>query len=59
MNTSDENENMISDCEKRSDQLTDWELKFIDSVRSYFDGGGFLSEKQETALERIWDRVTK
>lgn len=57
MNETDPDElaTMIEDCEKRSEKLTEWELKFIDSVSSQERP---LSPKQIGILNRIWERVT-
>ena len=36
------------------DKLTDWEHDFIESVEKQFKQKGYLSEKQEEVLERIY-----
>ena len=59
MNTRIEQLQMISDCEKRDTQLSDYEAKFIDSISLYMDKAGFLSIKQDSMLEAIWNRVTE
>lgn len=55
MNKSDEEAVMIEDCEKRSEKLSDWELKFIDSISQQQRS---LSMKQLEVLNTIWERVT-
>ena len=57
MSTPDEIEQMLADCEARESRLTDWERGFIDSIRNSFDVGRGLTEKQDDALERIWNKV--
>jgi len=57
-NTIEENEDMLNDCMERERKFSEWEQNFIDSLSSYMDKGGFLSERQEDTLERIWNRVT-
>jgi len=36
------------------DKVTDWEQEFLESVEKQFKHKGFLSEKQEEILERIY-----
>ena len=50
----EEQQQMITDCENRSSQLNDWELNFIDSI-SRQDS---LTDKQVAVLDRVWERVT-
>lgn len=51
---------MIDDCERRSGQLSDWELSFLASLRERIDGHGTgLTARQHEKLNQIWDRVTK
>ena len=59
INSAEENEDMITDCENRSEQLSDWECNFIDSIRRQFDNTNSLSDRQEEMLEKVWDKVTK
>lgn len=54
----DEYLTMIEDCEKRESRLTEWEVEFIDSIRSQLENARPLTEKQTETLDRIWDRVT-
>lgn len=56
--TRDEIDQLITDCENRSERLNDWELGFIDSIRRQFDASGSLSPKQIERLEEVWERVT-
>jgi len=36
--------------------ITDWERGFIESVLTYHNAGGFLSEKQKATLSKIWEK---
>lgn len=54
----DEQRQMISDCEERESRLTDWQRGFIDSISQLPDEWE-LSEKQEAALERVWNNATR
>ncbi len=51
---SDDEAQMIKDCEARESKLSDWEREFIDSI----GGRDSLTERQSSRLEAIWDRVT-
>jgi len=51
-------ETLIEDCENREENLTDWERGFIDNIKRQVLAGHGLSQKQETRLNEIWDRVT-
>lgn len=55
----DDIEEMIDDCEARSEYLSDWECDFIDSLRSQMEAGRVLSFRQEEKLCEIWTAVTK
>ena len=52
-------EQMLEDCENRSEKLTDWECRFIDSVSVQIGRAKSLSEKQVNTLSNIWERVTE
>lgn len=54
----DEYLTMVEDCEKRESRLTEWEVEFVDSIRSQLENDRPLTEKQTETLDRIWDRVT-
>lgn len=56
--TRDDHLAMIEDCENRSEQLTEWEAGFIDSIRTRVQRDKPLSMKQAATLNNIWDRVT-
>jgi len=43
--------------EELSDDLTSWELTFIDSISVQLDTKKYLSQKQEEILERIYSRT--
>lgn len=59
MSTRIEQLKMIEDCEQCDTELSDYEARFIDSVSQYMDKAGFLSIKQQSMLEAIWNRVTE
>jgi len=58
-NYTDEYAQMVSDCEERESQLSEWETDFIASISEYLDDEHPLSQKQVETLERIWEKVTK
>lgn len=58
MSTPDEINTMIDDIEKRSERLSDWELKFVDDIGVQLGRGRSLSPKQDEKLTAIWERVT-
>lgn len=39
--------------------LTAWELQFMESITDFYDRRGFLSEKQQEILERIYTEKVK
>ena len=49
---------LIVDCEQRARCLTEWEGELIHNLRLRLEHGLTLTEKQESALERTWERVT-
>ena len=51
---SDEQLQMIEDCEKRESKLSRWEYEFIVDISD----NGSLTKKQSEKLEAIWERVT-
>jgi len=53
-----EQDTLITNCEQRDEQLTEWEANFIQSIREKFDAGFFLSDKQLAVLDKIWVKVT-
>lgn len=36
--------------------LSEWERGFIKNVKEYYDGGGFLSDKQKQILSNLWGK---
>lgn len=56
---SDEYMTLIEDCENRSDQLSDWELGFIDSLKNQITEGKAPSPKQIEKLDTAWERATR
>lgn len=59
MITLDEQQDMIEDCMKQSERLSEWEFHFIVSIEEYTGRGGFLSERQATMLHAIWANMTR
>ena len=49
---------LVEDCEKRESRLTEWETRFIDSIRRQLEEERALSPKQSETLDNIWERVT-
>ena len=49
---------LIEDCTKRSEKLSDWELGFIDSLERQIAAGRRPSPKQIETLDTIWERAT-
>ena len=41
---------------KDSRKLSDWEKKFIKSIKDYTEQGGFLSENQKQKLSDLWEK---
>jgi hypothetical protein len=58
MADSDDIDQMIEDCEKRSEKLSDRESEFIDSIATLLRSGGSLTMKQISWLDQIWERIT-
>lgn len=50
---------LIEDCKNRSTHLTDWELKFIDSIENWIADGRRPTPKQIDTLDSIWEKATK
>jgi len=52
---------MIKDCENRESRMTEWECKFISSLRDKLElTNPFpLTEKQVEKLDDIWNRITE
>lgn len=53
----DEYTEMITDCEKRTDKLSDWELGFLASMRLQLSQGK-ISSNQISKLEEVWEKAT-
>lgn len=58
MSNNEEILQMIEDCERRDERMSEWEQKFIDSLSHQLTKGRALSTKQEEILTRIWENVT-
>ena len=54
----DEYLRMLDDCEKREQRLTDWERRFVDSLRHQVEHGRIPTPKQIEVLDAIWERAT-
>lgn len=48
----------LSDVEACISSCSDWEQRFIESIRAQFDDKGYLSDKQEEKLWSIWQKRT-
>lgn len=44
--------------EEASDELTSWEIDFVESIKGKLEKGYKLSEKQAEVLERIYSEKT-
>lgn len=49
---------LVDDCEQRESRLSDWDRKFLDSIRRQIEEGRTLTFKQQAKLDEIWDRAT-
>lgn len=49
---------LIEDCEKRSEKLTDWEANFLDSLSRQLGNDRRPTDKQIECLDNIWEKVT-
>lgn len=49
---------MIKDIENRQEQLSDWEMQFVDNIDNRLGRGYSLTPTQSDKLEEIWDRLT-
>lgn len=49
----------ISYCIEYQDNLSDWEMIFIDSVSAWRDDGKDLTHKQSKVLNKIFEKVEK
>ncbi len=50
-------EDWIKQIGDNTEKLNDWENSFVESVSDQLDRKGFISEKQEEILERIYCKV--
>jgi hypothetical protein len=55
---SNEQYQLIEDCEARDSRLGDWDRNFLDSVKRQLESGRPLTQKQSDTLEAIWERAT-
>lgn len=49
---------MVIDCERRQQRLTEWEREFIPSLKKQIQSDKTLSAAQTEKLDAIWERVT-
>jgi hypothetical protein len=49
---------LIEDCENRSEQLSDWESSFIDSIKTQIAAGRRPTQKQIETLDNVWEKAT-
>lgn len=47
---------IIEELEKISHKLTDWEVKFVDSIEHQIDDHKRLSPKQLETINNIWEK---
>lgn len=55
----DEYLTLLTDCEERSNRLTDWECQFVDSLQRQIVAGRRPTEKQAARLDEIWEKATE
>lgn len=53
-----ERRQLIADCEKRAARLTEWEGELIHNLSVRLEHGLVCTDKQDAALEKVWERVT-
>lgn len=49
---------LITDCENRSERLSDWQLGFIDSLKRQIEEGKMPTPKQIEKLDEAWEQAT-
>lgn len=49
---------MLDDLQVCRHDLSEWEHDFVESVRDQWEDRGWLSEKQQETLYRIWKERT-
>ncbi|EKD22453.1 MAG: hypothetical protein ACD_86C00003G0016 [uncultured bacterium] len=57
-NILEEQSQQIEDCMNRESQMSDWERGFIQSIQEQREAGRFLSDKQVSRLDIIWEKLT-
>ena len=50
---------LVDDCKKRTDRLSDWENGFIESIEEQMLKGLELSKKQDDRLSIVWEKATE
>jgi len=46
----------VIDSLSDNSHLSEWEKRFIKSIKEYYDDGGFLSDKQSQKLSDLWEK---
>lgn len=54
-----EHQQLVDDCAKRANRLTQWEAEFIASCKARLVQGWPLTTTQAQKLNEIWDRATE
>jgi hypothetical protein len=49
----------VEDCEQRESRLSEWEQRFIASIRDQLELERPLSRAQITKLDQIWETATE
>lgn len=55
----EDNLQLVIDCEDRESRMSDWEVKFIASIRDRIEKEWALTEPQYEKLNTIWKKVTE
>lgn len=50
---------MIDDCIKRASKMSEWEQRFIESLKIQANNDKGLTHYQSMKLEDIWEKVTR
>lgn len=57
----EEHIDMVDDCMRRQDKMSEWEQGFIQSIHEQLERGEHLTTRaggQVETLEKIWEKVT-
>lgn len=50
-------EDCLSEAEASNSCLTAWEKEFVRNIEDWYSTRNFLTEKQESTLRKIWDKI--